>query len=114
MRTKPAKPKITRSDKKKRIDGFTLDADGVVRPATGLELHASRLFFCYHLRYRKIDFDQVPRCSFEVQLHFQVATGLFEAQVRATRVGLDETILVEGFPKCRSLEEAKHAFDCFF
>lgn len=113
MPTKPAKPKIAQSDKKRAFDGFTLDEDGVVRSATGLELQASRLFICYSLRHRKIKFDEVPRCDFEVELHFEVATGLFEVRVIATRFGLDEIVLKEALPSCRSLEEAKRAFDVF-
>jgi hypothetical protein len=96
------------------VDGFTLNVDGVVRPATGLELEASRIFFDGPLRYRKIEFDQVPRCDFEVELRFQFETGLFEGRVGAKRVGIDKTIFTETFPTCRSLEEAKRAFDSFY
>jgi hypothetical protein len=60
--------------------------DAHVRAATGLELEASRIFFGGPLRYRKIEFEQVPRCDFEVELHFQFETGLFEARVGAKRV----------------------------
>jgi len=96
-----------------KITGFTLDADGVIKPAEGLEAEFSRLFFKDPLRYNLITLAQSSRYKFKVLLRFEVSKGLFEGQICAGQHH-EELIHSEVFQTCRSLEEARHAFDLFF
>lgn len=113
MPTKPTKSNPP-SDKKRKIEGFTLDADGVVRPAKGLELETSRICFSHPLRSSSVTFEAGPRINFNVRLRFSVTDGRFEAQVSVSRSGTDEQIYSQVLPNCRSLGEARGAFDRFF
>jgi hypothetical protein len=101
------------SDKKTEVTGFTLDADGVIKPAKGLELEFSRLFFKKYLRWKIIKPVKNPNELFNVYLRFDVSTGLFEAEICAKRQN-NELIYSEAFPTCRSSDEAKDAFELFF
>lgn len=108
MPTTSSKANINRAENETKETGFTLDADGVIKPVNGLELKLSRLFFKSPMKF--VIYESEDN-SFDVRLRFDVSKGLFEAEIYEQNI--KEVIHSETVPNCNSFKEASRAFVSF-